>query len=130
MTSLIDFLIQFKDIYFYPGNFIGSFFPGDFTESFLVGLSNWEDDGHLSPASTVKIPLLKIFVIVLGKILSFLGGLIILFISMLFWSTLMFLLLNCLFFSPRIKDFVQACLSVCFAIVSVVAVAVAIYTNL
>jgi len=40
------------------------------------------------------------------------------------------LFLNCLFFAPRIKDFVKACLLVCNAIASVVAVAVAIYTNL
>jgi len=130
MTSLIDFLIQFKDIYFYPGNFIGSFFPSGVTTSILDGFSNLEDNENLSPASTVKIPLLKILVLILGLFFNFLGLAIILFISMLFWATLMLLLLNCLFFAPRIKDFVKACLSVCNAIASVVAVAVAIYTKL
>ena len=130
MTSLIDFLIQFKYIYFYPGNFIGSFFPSGVATSILDGLSNLQDDGHLSPASQVKIPLLQILVIILGLFFRFLGLAIILFISMFFWGTLLSLILKCLFFSPRLKDFVKACLSVCFAIASVVAVAVAIYTNL
>ena len=130
MTSLIDFLIQFKDIYFYPGNFIGSFFPSGVASSILDGLSNLQENGHLSPASQVKIPLLQILVLILGLFFRFLGLAIILFISMFFWGTLLSLILKCLFFSPRLKDFVKACLSVCFTIASVVAVAVAIYTNL
>jgi len=112
MASLIDLLIQIKDIFFFPGNFL---------ESMFIGLSNIPTS---SPASEVKAFLLKIFVKVF-----FFGGFTIWIASMLFWSVLVISIPK-IFIFPRIKDFVFAFLSYCMAIASIVSVGMGIYTSL